>query len=445
MSPELFRTRDLALASCALLLCVLASPTAGAQVLFAYDGGAGATWELPSAPGAPCGQPTNAPFPWPHVGLIAPCAVPPVPLLPTLPAPGGILGDVASNRLTDTVFVTDGFTIGEFTAGTPFTAPPGTLINAFPIHAAFGLGPITGMCHDSGGVIAGAPLLFITDGFAMVGIAPSAPGTCGPPVLVTIPVPVPTLAGLATDITIDPFTATFWACDVGGAITNFTAGGLFLGAFPGAMICGPGLPLQGIAYDLASPGAPFIGAAPAPSLYVTDGFAVAYVSLAPFGPGAPTFYTPGPCSPTPGPITGLAYKTGAVDYGVPGPTFLPPIGLVSRGQASSPGPTHALGIAGTVPTSAVWVAYGFNIFAPGFFCPPVFPFFGVPLYVDIFTAPGGALFIGPGGPGLALPAAIPAGVPPGLEIHIQIFEDTSAAGLGPWKSSNAIAVAVSAP
>jgi hypothetical protein len=447
MLSDLFRARALAVASGVLLLCTLAAPPADAQVLFGYDGGIGSVWEYPSVPGPPCGQPTNPPLPWAWAFFLAPCAVPPAPLLGTPPAPGGILGDVASNRLTDTVFVTDGVAISEHLGGGPFTGLPGTIINAFPIPAGLGLGPITGMCHDSGGVITGAPVLYITDGFLMAGLTPSAPGTCGPPALATPVVPVPAVGAPATDITIDPVTGTFWACRVGGFLTNFTPGGVFLGVVPVAGICGLGAaPLQGIAWDLASPGAPFIGAQPAGALYVTDGFVTAYLVPVPFGPAAPTFYSPFPCNPTPGPITGLAFKTGGITYGAPGPPFLPPgILLSSSGQASSPGPTHALTFLGTAATSSVWVVYGFNVFAPGYFCPPVYPFLATPLHVDFFTPPGGLLFLGPGGPAFSIPAAIPAGVPTGLGIFMQIFEDTSGAGVGPWKSSAAVGVNVSAP
>ena len=446
MLSHTFRGRAFALATAAMLLCTLAASPADAQVLFGFDGGAGTVWEFPSVPGPPCVQPSNPPFAWPYAFFLAPCAVPPATLLPTAPAPAGILGDVASNRLTDTIFVTDGVLISEHLGGGPFTGTPGTIINSFPVPPAFGLGPITGMCHDSGGVLTGGPVLFITDGFLMAGITPSAPGTCGPPALVLPPVPVPAVVAPATDITFDPTSFTFWACDVGGFLTNFAPGGAFLGATPVAGICGlGGAPLQGIAWDLAS-ASPFLGAQPAGALYVTDGFVVAYLVPAPLGPAAPTFYSPFPCNPTPGPITGLAFKTGGITYGTPGPTFLPPpILLMTSGQASSPGPTHALTYIGTAATSDVWVVYGFNVFAPGFFCPPVFPFLATPLYVDFFTPPGGLLFLGPGAPSVSIPAAIPAGVPPGLGIFMQIFEDTSGAGVGPWKSSAAVGVHVSAP
>ena len=364
--------------------------------------------------------------------------------------PQTLYGDVASNRIADTVFITDGRVIEEYAAGTPFTAPAGTPLNSFILPAALGMGPLTGLGMDAAGTLSGGlPCLYATDGTFTVGLGPSAPGTCAPPAILIPPFATVSPSGAPiTDITWDPATGTFWACDAGGLIIHFTAAGGLISFGPAPPTCGLStFPLQGIAFDLGSPGTPFIGTQPTSALYVTDGFIVAYVdTTAALAPAGPVFYTPTPCGTAPSPINGLAYKTGGVEYGQPGPPWLlPNLRAESFGQASSPGPTHSVTVTGGTVGSTMWLAYGFNVTSPGYFCPPVFPFFGVPLWVDIFAFPGGTLSLGPAAPFMAIPAPIPGATPTGLQVYLQFFEDTRGSGLGPWKSSNALSVTIGPP
>src|SRR5262245_30300460 len=161
----------LVLAACAAIV-----PFASAQRLLGVSTGAPLVWDFTSAPGAPCGQPLPFVLPLPYA--VPPLCIAPVP--GPIPA-GALLGDIADNSLTDTVFVPDGFVIGQY-LGDTFCggAPPGTMINHF-LPPPMPAGPITGMGMDPlGAITGGVPTLWITDGIFLAGIVPSAPGTCGP-------------------------------------------------------------------------------------------------------------------------------------------------------------------------------------------------------------------------------------------------------------------------
>src|SRR4030095_1742970 len=99
-------------------------PSASAQRLLGVSTGAPIVWDFTAAPGPPCGQPLPFALPLPY--LLPPLCAAPVP--GPMPA-GALLGDIADNPLTDTVFVTDGFAIGQY-LGDTFCggAPPGTLL-----------------------------------------------------------------------------------------------------------------------------------------------------------------------------------------------------------------------------------------------------------------------------------------------------------------------------
>ncbi|MHC5210749.1 MAG: hypothetical protein ACYTG2_08535 [Planctomycetota bacterium] len=431
----------------ACCLIVFFAPIAGAQILYTVDG-AGAVWETPSVPGPPCGQPLNPPLPWPHIGLPAPCPAGSPVLGPVPPPPAGILGDIAVDRLTDIVYVTDGIVIEEFAAGTPVGPAPGTPLNAYFVPLGLlGMAPLTGMCMDGAGVITGAPTLWVTDGVFVAGLAPGAPG-CGPMGIIVPPffhgLPVPP-GGFLTDLTLDPFTLTFWVCDTTGVVYNmFPFGGPAGPIFP-VVGCGLIPVLQGIAYDLGSPAVfppPYISNQPVPALYVTDGFVIEY--LDPFALGAlapPTFYTTVPCNPTFGPSNGLAYSSRGIDYGAGGP--VPKMVATSSGQSSSPGPTLTLYCFNAAPAGVTYVLYSTNTLVPGYICPPI-ALVGTPLYVSFFAPPGGFFLLGPSLPVTVLPAPIPA-VPVGVQLFVQFLEDASGVGLGPYTSSNALEVTITAP
>lgn len=445
MSPRLIGA--LAGACC---LIVLFAPTAGAQILYTVDNAAGVVWETPSVPGPPCVQPTNPPLPWPHIGIPAPCPAGSPVLGPALPPPLGILGDIAADRLTDIVYVTDGFVIEEFAAGTPIGPPPGTPLNAYVVPLGLlGMAPLTGMCMDGAGVIAGAPTLWVTDGVFVAGLAPGAPG-CVPPVIIFPPfphgLPVPP-GGLLTDITLDPFTGTFWVCDTTGTVYNMLLGGGPAGLIFPVVGCGLTPVLQGIAFDLGSPSVfplPYIASQAPPALYVTDGFLIEYVDLALVALAGPTFYTPGPCNPTFGPSNGLAYASRGIEYGVGGP--VPKMVATSSGQSSSPGPTFTLYCTNAAPVvgGLTYVLFSTNTAIPGYLCPPL-ALVGTPLYVSFFVPPGGFFLLGPTLPLMVLPAALPPALPIGVQFFIQFIEDASGIGVGPFTSSSAVGFTITAP
>ncbi len=436
----------------ATLLVIAISPTVEAQTLFGFDGGTATAVQFDMIPGFACPPTVPTLVPYPTAG-IAVCAAAPVILPPGGPAITP-LGDIAVNRITDTTFVTDGVTIYEFVNGSAvFGPPPGGPVHNYavpPILTAAGImGPLTGMGMDSVGLFTGGiPTLFVTDGAFIAGIATPPPGSCAAP-FVSVPAFAHGIVGgpFLTDITIDPFTGTFWACGAGGGVFNVAfGGGLAAGGAFAAGICGAA-GLTGIAYDLASPGIPGFGTnAPAPAVFVTDGFIVEYIDLGTAGPAAATFYASGgPCIPTPAPLNGLAYSTHAVNWaGPPGGTA-----IASVGQSSAPGPSFGLGMTGGTGGSNTWVFFGINappVASGGFFCPGI-PSLGSTLYVDIFAPPGGLIFLGamPGSGVFFVPSPIGAGPPPGVQVYAQFLEDFSTVGLGPFTLTDPMELTISAP
>jgi hypothetical protein len=393
---------------CFVVACACLCAPLPAQRLLGVSGGAPLIFDFTAVAGAPCGQPLPfvfpTPFPMPPV-----CAGP----VPGPIAAGALLGDIADNPLTDTVFVTDGFAIGEYSGDTAcFVPPPGMLINNFPAPPMPG-GALTGMGMDpTGAVTGGFPTLWVTDGFFLAGVMPSAPGTCIPPIFLFPPCPIPTPIGAPfTDVSWDPSTLTIWACDAAGFVHNImpvAAGCVAVAApFP-AFTCALAGPLTGIAYDTNTPGV----LAPAPALFVTDGFTVQYLTLG-GGPAPAAFYAPIPCSPTPAPLAGLALSQRSVSYGAPRIVAT----LDSFGQASSPGPTFGIEISGTPPGSSVFLVAAINVPGPGFACPPLGAV-GTTLWVSpplLVILALGAL-----PPGcVAIPLPIPAGAPTGVQVFMQ--------------------------
>ncbi len=227
--------------------------------------------------------------------------------------------------------------------------------------------------------------------------------------------PIPTPVGAPfTDLSWDPATASIWACDAAGFVHNilvFAGGGCAPAALPFPVIACPlAGPLTGIAYDTNTPGV----LAPLPSLFVTDGALVQYVTLG-GGPSPPAFYAPVPCLPVPGPLAGLALTQRSVGYGAPRIVAT----LDSFGQASSPGPTFGIEITGTPPGSTVFLVAAINIPGPGFACPPLGAV-GTTLWVSpplLVILALGAL-----PPGcVAIPLAIPPGAPTGVQVFMQVI------------------------
>lgn len=427
-----------------LTAATLLSADIQAQKLYGFDGSAGLVHEFTSLPAGPCSAPAPfMPTTFPYMAP-SPCLGP---VAGPTAAPGpASFGDIASDRLTDTVYVCDGFIIEQYAEYSPLSAlAAGTPLNSFAIPAGLGIAfPITGMGMDATGLTTGGiPTLYITDGFAIAGIAPSPPGSCAAPAITVAPFasPYPLAVGAKlTDLTLDPGTGSLLACDSGGMIHSIGIGGFFgpYGFFPAFIGCGMGPSLEGIAMDLAT--TPSIFGTP-PAFYVTDGFTVAYEDVT-GAPAGPTFYTPTPCNPTPAPLNGLAYASHSVSFGVPAATAT----LSAFGQSSSPGPSYGLEITGIPVPSFVFLVSGTNLPGPGFFCPPLVAV-GNPLYVNPFVAPGAVtpLFMA-AGPTAVIPAPLPAGLPPGIEVYLQVFLDlTPGAPGGPWMSTNAVDMVVTAP
>jgi hypothetical protein len=439
------QTTAMKTAAAGIALASLLATDSAAQKLYGYEGSAGTVLEFTTLSAGACPGPTPGVTAWSAM-VPAPCG--PFAMVGFTPPPGpASLGDIAADSLTDTVYVTDGVVIEQYAEASPVGILPGTAINAFkdPLVGA-GTGPITGLGMDDAGLIAGIPLLIMTDGFVIWATAAPPPGSCAPGALVIppFPSPYPMAAGtMLTDVTFDPSSGTLFLCDSAGMIHNvlpFGGPGIY-GFFPAFAIaaCGMTPRLEGIAMDLATTPALF---SPFPSMYVTDGFTVAYIDAAgAFSP--PATYTPMSCSPTPGPLNGLAYVNHSVNYGTP------PGGakIGSMGQPSSPGPTYVISISSPAP-AFLWLATGSNAGGPftGRFCPPL-PAVGNPLFVDVFAPLGGVSPIGfvPAGT-TYLPSPLPSGLPIGFEVYVQGFLDlTPGAPGGPWLATDALEMVISSP
>lgn len=393
---------------CAAAAILAVSGLATGQVVIGHSGPAGAIVEFTTLPGAPCGQPVPTLFGCP-TGPSS-CTVPP----PGPVVPGALLGDIADDPLTDTIYVTDGFTIGQYVGDTPCGLPPRcTPIKTF-LPPTF-MGPLTGMGADvSGAFTGGATLLWITDGVLIAGIIP--PVGCGPAVLAVPPCPAPTITGAPlTDLSFDPVTLTLYGVEAGGFLLAYAAPGCGFAAPPVAVGgCGPMGALTGLAFDTNTPN---VITGTGPAAYVTDGFMVAYIDVLTGGPAAPTFYTPVPCTPVPASapfLTGLAMAQRGINYGASRAGS----SLTSFGQSSSPGPTFGLEVSGAPAVGTSFLILNFSFPGPGYFCPAL-PGVGTKIWVDP-TPPGMVIALpalGPGCTPLSLP--IPAGAPPGLNAFAQ--------------------------
>ena len=417
-----------------LLLVAAPAPTAGAQTLLGVDGTAGLAWEFSPASGAPCGQPFTT---------LASCPYSTPSCSPSFPLPfslGTILGDVADDPLTDTMFLTDGITIEQYTLDTPCGGPMGcSPLNAFLPPSS--MGGITGMCFDNtGGVVApgGTPLLWITDGFALAALVVGPTFSCTYSVAFGPCLVTPVGIGPITDISWDPNSGSMWACDVSGMVHNISLPSCNVGySFPAAPACGLTTLLQGIAYDAGTPTLPPLPPS-APTLYVTDGLVVARLDVTGLF-GTPTFGAPVACTPTPAFLSGLALTQHGNSYSFPRVLAY----LDTYGQASTPGPTFGVDVYNAPAGANAWFILNFNFPGPGFLCPALGAA-GTKIYVNP-TPPAFINNIGPLPPGcVSIPLPIPSGAPVGLEVYIQIvFIPTS--GPPAVDATNAVATTVMLP
>ncbi|TAJ18877.1 MAG: hypothetical protein EPO68_07145, partial [Planctomycetota bacterium] len=215
------------------------------------------------------------PFFCPHPGV-----------LPAAPSP---LGDVALDKISDELYITDGTSIAR-------TQSFGTIVAGFDGMIG-GMGALTGLGYD-----ATNGWLWVTDGAqAAAYLPPPDPGCPMGATIVSGPFALPLGAGaVATDIDWDPQTNTLWICDTTGVVSQVLVGGGLgaFGAFNAAAVstCGLALGLQGLAVD---------SGAVAGTVYVTDGAKIAYLNAAGGGgPAAPTFYSPATCNPALAPFKG---------------------------------------------------------------------------------------------------------------------------------------------
>jgi hypothetical protein len=380
---------------------VLSTNMTEAQSLYGYEGAGSLVMEHTGPPGGACGYPFGPMF------SVFPTMAPfgcPLPVPPG-PPPMNIFGDIGVDKINDTVWVTDGVAIGEFTAS---GAGIGTPLTGFNPILQGGL-PLTGLGMDSA-----AGWLWLTDGFLCWAITPpAAPGCPGVEVIIIPPFMLPLQPGAqATDVEWDPVTGTLWVCDTIGFVTNVTiAGGMGpFGFFPAGGACGLMPPLQGIALD--SVASSVLGI---PTYYVTDGFGISYETVG-GAPAPATFYTPMPCFGTLGPLVGLAFSARALPYGTGvDNSGLPAPNIGSTGQGLSPNPAFTVNLSGSVPGSTAILYLSWS----GFYCPAV-TVMGLPVLISLATPPKmmGVALVGAAGTA-SLPIPIPPGFPPGSTFHLQ--------------------------
>jgi hypothetical protein len=396
-----------------LLGVALLAGLAGAQTLYEHDAFGTLSWDEFTGPPAACGYPTGpllASFPYQQA---APCvSLNPVP-------PGSNFGDVTDNMIADRVYVTDGKSVAEFNAAT------GLQTNVMPVAGVFGTGPLVGLGFNSL-----ANILWITDGVVIMGVTPSAPGSCAAPAL-AVPPFLHVGPALATDVTWVPSVGLVVACDGGGFVTGYTpAGAIAIPPYFATGICGmAGTALQGIAADTSTGCS---GAAPVIS--ISNGLTVARTFL--FGGGAapPTFYQTAVCSPVPLPLSlGLAYSAHPIHYGAgSGPAFK------SAGQSCLPSPGFALGVTGGPPSGQAYLIVGLS---PA--CPSL-NLLGQPLLVFPISTILGPFPLSAGGT-FTLPAPLPAPggtIPCGLSVYAQWFVKNAA---NQWRSSEGLEFTFSLP
>lgn len=375
-----------------LAACALVSASALGQSVWGVNGPAALAQQMTGPPAGPCAYPSG-----PLIGGFPYAA----PFGCATAGPFGGLngGDITIDRVADTVWVTDGMWITNYTkAGVP--------LSSFPT-------PLTTGCRGLGWSSLGAgSVLWVTDGSVFGAILPPpAPGCGGFGTWVVGPNPV-AFPGMATDIDHDPLSGTIFISNSNGLVSNqtiagapgpwgiFAPGGCFGGGLTGICVSSPGLK----------------------ALYVTNGQTVAHIG---FGGGlyGPTFYTPNPCFSWAGaaPISGLAHDCAPIRYGQGCDNTLftiPTIGAV--GEALTPNPTFAITLGNSDPGNA------FLLVGTSAACPA--PFF---MNCRILVAPI-SFTIGPiphGGPNVVLPAALPPAIPLPISIYTQWVNMKTAGGV----------------
>jgi hypothetical protein len=203
-----------------LVLCALAtlslSPSLRSQTLLDHNA-VGATVFETTGPPAACGFPTGpfvAAFP-----TLAPFAACPGTAGPA-PFVVPFIGDVATNRATNTIWVTDGFTFTEYVGSGPAY---GTPVRNFVLPLGLALpAPVTGMDVVMPPFVA-APILLVTDGALVAGILPPPRAGLRAAAIAIPAFPVP--GGLMTDLAWSPTTGSFWVCNAAGIVSNWLLGG----------------------------------------------------------------------------------------------------------------------------------------------------------------------------------------------------------------------------
>ncbi len=373
-----------------LFFLILAAPLY-AQSVYELAGSAATVNEVTGPPAGPCLYPDGEVFS--TFGLAGSFACP---LPGAVSAPPETEGDVAVDKVRDTVWVTDGVRIAEYT-------PLGVPLNSFALPPGLLGGLVTGMGFDSG-----SGTLWLTDGTLAAEVTPPAP--CGQPAVVTAPFALPALGvppGIVTDIAWERATGSLWVCDTLGRVGNVLPGGAIgpagsYQATPGP--CGLGTELYGLALDTAAQNGG--------TVYVTDGNSIAY--LIPPGAAAPkTFYTPSTCYAVPGtPASGLAFAARPITYGAGGPGTPPTIG--TKGQSIVPDNGLAITLSGAPPGALAVLPISLNPL-----CPAV-TFLMAPIGVAPPAAVTLSLGVDPSG-NVTLPTPLPPGTPLGVTLFYQWF------------------------
>ncbi len=310
-------------------------------------------------------------------------------------------GGMTMDRLSDTLWITDGFIVSEYqNFGTPlqgFDVPLGTLF----------ANPVTGIAYDPS---LGA--LWLTDGLTAAAVTP--PNPCpGTHTVVSGPFPLPLVAQAATALDYDPSTDTLWFTDSAGNLVQSTKTGA-LGSFGSVNVsagspCGLTNDLRGLAIDTAqAPG----------TMYVTDGTTMAYVDAGSGGASAPTtFYTPNACYfPIASPLNAIVYAATPSSFGSPsgagGFSFFPAIG--STGQSVIPNTAFEIGVAGGLIENEIAVL----VMSTGHLCPST-TVAGVPFHLTPSPLIQIAVTIVDATLNVSVPTPLGLGTPIGVTLFFQ--------------------------
>lgn len=415
--------RTILAASLASAVLLSSARLAPAQMLFGVEGATGSAHQFTFAPG-PCGYPSPLVTNFPLTVPGHPCATPG-------PFGAGIIGDVAFDKITETLYASDGIVLTAY-------APGGAVKFSTTAAAILGAGKlIKGLGFDSAN-----NRLFVTDGNMVLAITPPIGMPCVgalPPIAWGPFILTPLLGGAQIlDLAYDVVGDALWTSDTANTVRRFDLAGAVVGvalpALGAAFSTAPhGLlgPLPGIAWDSARD-----------AVIVTDGWTIARLSVA--GALAPaTFYAPQSMflSPLGGAIAGLEFSARAARYGANCSAFGAAPDATGLGQSYAGNASFALRLTGALPNrdTAVWL----NVSA---LCP------GMPIGVcSLYVAPAGALLViakTDAAGSLTLPVPLPAvpygAFPTGLTAHAQFFVPSLGPGTG-QQASQALAFTISAP